>query len=206
VELLPAGVTLDIVTPAGIPLYNADIEVAEGLPPAVVSLKEAIVAADGLLLATPEYNNGIPGVFKNMIDWASRPANDIGRIFGGKPVALMGASPGGFGTILSQDAWLGVLRTLGTRPWFEGRLLVSRAGKLFDDDGHLTDPPNTRATAGFSCGLYRFPWENGVIDEIISYGRPCSFTLFILRPFIPRTALSVSGGGDYEDRNIGEAP
>jgi len=81
----------------------------------------AIAAADGLLLVTPEYNNSIPGVFKNAIDWLSRPPADISRVFGGKPVAIIGASPGGFGTILSQEAWLPVLRTLGTKPWFGGR-------------------------------------------------------------------------------------
>lgn len=73
----------------GIPLYDADLEASEGLPPRVTELKEAVASADGLLLATPEYNNSIPGVFKNGIDWLSRPANDIARVFGGKPVALL---------------------------------------------------------------------------------------------------------------------
>jgi chromate reductase, NAD(P)H dehydrogenase (quinone) len=82
---------------------------------------------------TPEYNNGIPGVFKNAIDWMSRPPRDIGRVFGGRPVGLIGASPGGFGTILAQNAWLPVLRTLGTDPWFGMKLMVSRAGSAFDD-------------------------------------------------------------------------
>ena len=84
----------------GIPLYDGDVEAAEGIPAAVAALKEEIVAADGLLLVTPEYNNGIPGVFKNAIDWLSRPAADIGRVFGGRPVAVIGASPGQFGTML----------------------------------------------------------------------------------------------------------
>ena len=135
----PSGVRLDVRTINGVPLYNADVEAAEGLPTAVAALKDAIASANGVILSTPEYNNGIPGVFKNAIDWATRPADDIGRVFGGKPVALIGASPGGFGTILAQDAWLAVLRTLGMRPWFEGRLMVSRAGGLFDADGALTD-------------------------------------------------------------------
>jgi NAD(P)H-dependent FMN reductase len=102
-------------------------------------LKEQVAAADGLLLVTPEYNNGIPGVFKNAIDWLSRPSSDIARIFGGKPVALIGASPGNFGTILSQAAWLPVLRTLGADHWSGGRLLVSHAGQAFDPEGNLTD-------------------------------------------------------------------
>jgi chromate reductase, NAD(P)H dehydrogenase (quinone) len=69
-----------------------------------------------LLLATPEYNNSMPGALKNAIDWLPRPPSDIPRIFGNRPVAVMGASPGGFGTVLAQNAWLPVLRTLGVRP------------------------------------------------------------------------------------------
>jgi NAD(P)H-dependent FMN reductase len=136
---LPPGTALNICTLHGIPLYDADLEAADGIPQSVVELKEHIAGADGVILATPEYNNGIPGVFKNAIDWATRPASDIQRVFGGKRIALMGASPGGFGTILSQNAWLPILRTLGTAPWFGGRLLLSRAHTLFDSTGNLND-------------------------------------------------------------------
>lgn len=155
-DLLPAGVTLDIVPIDDIPLYNADIETADGIPPAVTRLKDAIADADGLLLVTPEYNNGIPGVAKNAIDWASRPPADSARIFSGKPVAILGASPGGFGTILSQDSWLSVLRTLGMRPWFEGRLMVSRAGNLFDDQGALTDEATRERLRTFLAGFVAY--------------------------------------------------
>lgn len=137
--LMPADATLDIATLHGIPLYDGDAEARDGIPPAVRELKERIVGSDALLLATPEYNNSLPGVLKNGIDWLSRPATDIGRVFGNRAVAVMGASPGGFGTILSQNAWLPVLRTLGTRPWFGGRLMVSRAGQVFDGAGEMTD-------------------------------------------------------------------
>lgn len=137
--LVPAGATLEVATLHGIPLYDGDLEAREGVPAAVTALKERIVAADALLLATPEYNNGIPGVLKNGIDWLSRPPADIARVFAGRPVAVIGASPGGFGTILAQNAWLPVLRTLGVRPWFGGRLLVSRAGGVFDPAGTLVD-------------------------------------------------------------------
>src|SRR5262245_40841339 len=86
-----------------------------------------------------EHNKFDSGVFKNAIDWLSSPPADIKRVFGGKPVALIGASPGAFGTILSQSAWLPVLRTLGTKPWFGGRLHVSRAQTVFDQNGTMTD-------------------------------------------------------------------
>lgn len=138
-RLTPPDVELTVATIRGIPLYDGDLEAAEGIPPAVAELKEAIAAADGLLLATPEYNNSLPGAFKNAIDWLSRPSDDIGRVFGGKAVAIMGASPGGFGTVLCQAAWLPVLRTLRTAPWNGGRLLVSRAKGVFDEQGALTD-------------------------------------------------------------------
>ena len=138
-ELMPDGATLEVHSIRGVPLYDADMEDADGIPASVTALKEALAGADGLVLATPEYNSGIPGVLKNAIDWMSRPPADSARVFSGKPVALIGASPGGFGTILAQDAWLGVLRLLGTRPWFGQKLLVSRAGTLFDAEGNLTD-------------------------------------------------------------------
>ena len=91
--LTPEGVALDVVTLEGVPLYDGDLESRDSLPPAVAALKEAIVAADGVLLVTPEYNSGIPGVFKNAIDWTSRPGSDIARVWGGRPVAVIGASP-----------------------------------------------------------------------------------------------------------------
>jgi len=137
--LMPAGSALEIATIRGIPLYDGDLESASGIPADVRRLKEAIAGADGLLLATPEYNNSVPGVFKNAIDWLSRPPSDIARVFGGRPVALVGASPGGFGTILSQNAWLPILRTLGAELWTGGRLLVSRAPSVFDQNGALVD-------------------------------------------------------------------
>src|SRR5215213_3307796 len=137
--MMPAGSELAVETIRGIPLYDADLEAAEGIPEKVTVLKDAIAAADSLLLVTPEYNNSIPGVFKNAIDWLSRPDSDSKRVFGNKPVAVIGASPGGFGTILSQNAWLPVLRTLKADFWSDGRLMVSRAGTVFNQDGSLTD-------------------------------------------------------------------
>lgn len=136
-RLVPDGVTLTVESIRGIPLYDGDLEASDGLPARVVELKEAIAAADGLILATPEYNNSIPGPFKNAIDWLSRPSSDIPRVFGTKPVALMGATPGGFGTVLAQSAWLPVLRVLGTRPWFGGRVAVPQAAALFDETGGI---------------------------------------------------------------------
>lgn len=151
-EVMPEDAILEIGSIAEIPLYNADVE-AEGIPGPVAALKDKIAAADGLLLVTPEYNNGIPGVFKNAIDWLSRPSSDAARVFRDKPVAVIGASPGGFGTILSQAAWLPVLRTLGANHWSGGRLMVSHAGAAFDTEGNLTDDVVRERLAGYLSGF-----------------------------------------------------
>jgi chromate reductase, NAD(P)H dehydrogenase (quinone) len=137
-EVMPSGSTLEIASIEGIPLYNFDVE-TEGIPKAVDLLKDRIAAAEGLLLVTPEYNNSIPGVFKNAIDWLSRPPKDIPRVFNGRPVALIGASTSLGGTRFSQVAWLPVLRTLGTHPYFGKLLYSASAAQAFDPEGRLID-------------------------------------------------------------------
>jgi NAD(P)H-dependent FMN reductase len=155
-ELAPAGLHVDIASIAGIPLYDGDVEASHGIPEAVSALKERIVRADGLLLVTPEYNGSLPGGFKNAIDWLSRPPKDIARVFGEKPVALMGATPGQGGTRLSQAAWLPVLRTLGTRVWFGKLLYVSGATLAFDHDGKLVDAKVRGLLSEFMTGFAAF--------------------------------------------------
>lgn len=138
-DAAPAGVELQIESIRGIPLYDGDEEAAHGLPEPVKALKEKIAAADGLLIVTPEYNNAMPGVFKNAIDWLTRPASDVKRVFGGKRVGLIGATPSGWGTLLAQASWLIVLRHIGAQHWSGGRLALSKAGEIFDTDGNLKD-------------------------------------------------------------------
>ena len=137
------------------PLYDGDVE-AQGIPASVSQLKEAVVAADGVLLVTPEYNNSIPGVFKNVIDWLSRPPADARRVFGGRRFAIIGASPGAYGTTLSQSAWLPVMRTLGVQLWTGGRLMVSRANTVFDESGTLKDATTEEALKQFLLGYVTF--------------------------------------------------
>jgi NAD(P)H-dependent FMN reductase len=158
VELAPEGTEIAVETIRGVPLYDGDVEKAEGIPAEVVRLKDAVAAADGLLLVTPEYNNSIPGVFKNAIDWMTRPPADIARVWGGKPVAVIGASPGGFGTILSQNAWWPVLRTLRADPWFGGRLMLARAGDAFAE-GRLASEEARERLKGFVEGFAAYVAE-----------------------------------------------
>ena len=118
-----------------VPVYNGDVEAA-GNPPAVVELKTRVKEADGLLIATPEYNRGMPGVLKNALDWASRPPDQALKA---KPVALIGATPGGFGTRAAQFQLRQILGNPGAMVLPKPELWVSSAEEKFDDEGTLTD-------------------------------------------------------------------
>ena len=138
--LLPADAQLQIGSIREIPLYDGDLEKNAGIPAAVTQLKDQIAAGDALLLVTPEYNHSIPGVFKNAIDWLSRPSSDISRVFGDRPVAVIGASNGPFGSTHAQLAWTIVLRKLNARQFNRaGMIQASFAAKSFDPDGALID-------------------------------------------------------------------
>jgi chromate reductase len=150
------GIELEVATLHGIPLYDGDLETRDGIPAAVKTLKEKIIAADGVLISTPEYNNGVPGVLKNAIDWLSRPPADVPKVFKDRPFALMGASPGNFGTILSQTAWLPILRTLNTHHWSGPKLMVSKANAVFDAAGKLSDQELAKKLGDFVRGFAAF--------------------------------------------------
>lgn len=154
--LAPAGLAIEVESIKGIPLYDGDIEASSGIPALVAVLKDRIAATDGLLLVTPEYNNSIPGVFKNAIDWLSRPAADIPRVFGGLPVGIIGASPGRFGTLSSQTAWLPVMRALGAQPWFGHSFYLSGATRLFDASGALADEDSRKRLQGYLVGFAEY--------------------------------------------------
>jgi chromate reductase, NAD(P)H dehydrogenase (quinone) len=102
-------------------------------------MRASIAESHGLLRVTPEYNQSLPSVFKNAIDWCSRPSADIASVFAGKPVALIGATPGAGGTRLAQTAWMPVLRGLNLQPWYGKSLFVAGAGQVFDASGQLVD-------------------------------------------------------------------
>ena len=156
VEECPAGSMLEIESIRGIPLYYGDIEAAQGIPARAAELKDRIASADGLLLVTPEYNNSIPGAFKNAIDWLTRPPADIGRVFKNRPVGLIGASPGAYGTVQAQRAWLPVFRTLGMRPWFGQLMYVGNAARVFDASGKLVDEAIRTRLRNYMQGFTEF--------------------------------------------------
>lgn len=159
-EVASPDTRLEILSIREVPLYDGDVEETTGVPASVQQIKDRVASADGLLLVSPEYNNSIPGVFKNVIDWMSRPATDIGRVFVGRRVALMGATPGMGGTLLAQAAWLPVFRTLQMRPWFGGRLSVSNARQVFDAQGNLTDERVRGQLKTFISGFEAFIRES----------------------------------------------
>jgi len=135
-ELAPAGMTIETIEIGGLPFYNADLE-AKGDPPAVAAFKESLAAADGILIATPEYNDGIPGVLGNAMDWGSRLPGRSPLI--GKPVAIMGASPSQIGTARAQHYLRQILGHVHARTLPPPELLVARAHERFDKDLRLTD-------------------------------------------------------------------
>jgi chromate reductase len=135
-ELAPEAMDIEPIEIGDLPFYNADVE-AKGDPPAVTRFKTSIGSADGLLIATPEYNDGVPAVLSNAIDWASRLPGRSPIV--GKPVAIIGASPSQIGTARAQTHLRQILGHVHARVLPPPELLVARAHERFDDRQRLTD-------------------------------------------------------------------
>ena len=135
VESAPGGMTIETLEIRDLPLYDADLDV-DGGPEVVRVFKAGILKADGLLISTPEYNYSMPGVLKNALDWASRAPE---RAMQNKPVAIMGATPGRWGTVRSQMALRQMLVFPGCRVLPTPLLQIAGAREHFDADGNLTD-------------------------------------------------------------------
>jgi chromate reductase len=157
--LLPQDVRFLLADIREVPLYDADVEAA-GVPRAVSVLKAQVAQADGLLIATPEYNHSTPGVLKNALDWMSRPPQDP-PVFTRRPVAIIGASPGPFGTARSQPALLPVLRALQARVFSDAPpFYLSAAGQAFDADGQLADATQRERLAALLHAFVAFAAGN----------------------------------------------
>lgn len=133
-ELMPPGMSLEIFDLADLPMYNPDDE--KPFPQAVLEFRTRLAQADAVLIATPEYNSSISAALKNAIDWASRPPK---QPLNGKPVAIMGASTGNFGTLRAQLHLRQILTHVGALPLGKPEVLVGRAEQAFDADGYLVD-------------------------------------------------------------------
>src|SRR5690349_2466580 len=144
-DMAPSGMTIDSFDIAPIQPYNEDVR-QQGFPKPVEDLRARIKAADGLLFVTPEYNYSIPGVLKNAIDWASRPPE---QPFDGKPIAILGASPGALGTARAQyhlrQCFIYLNGLVMNRP----EVMIGGANSKFDAEGNLTD----QGTADFLKGF-----------------------------------------------------
>jgi chromate reductase, NAD(P)H dehydrogenase (quinone) len=143
-ELAPSRMTISLIEIGDLPFYNADVE-ADGDPAAVMEFKAAIRAADGVLIATPEYNDGIPGVLTTAIDWGSRPPGAAPLT--GKPVALMGASPSQVGTARAQLHLRQLLGHVHARTLPPPELLVAAAHERFDRELQLRHEGTRRLLA-----------------------------------------------------------
>ena len=145
-ELAPAGMAIQLFDLIDVPLYNGDVE-AQGDPEPVAALKRAIREADGVLMATPEYNHGVAAVMKNAVDWASRPPREAP--LSGKPVGIMGASPGITGTARGQSQLRQAFEFTNSFAMPQPELLVFKAHEKFDGEGRLTDETTRRYLAGY---------------------------------------------------------
>lgn len=135
-EAAPPEMEVEVFDLAPIPLYNRDVE-DRGDPDSVARLKEAIRAADLVVIATPEYNHGLPAVTKNAVDWGSRPPKP--QAWDGKPVAILGATPGRLGTVGAQRNLRESLSHLSALVMPQPRVFVQKAGEAFDDERNLVD-------------------------------------------------------------------
>jgi chromate reductase len=136
VELAPVALNIVPQGLSDIPLYDGDVEAAL-VPPAVMQLRANVANADALLISTPEYNHGVPGVLKNAVDWLSRPPGS--SALNGKPCAIIGASPGMTGTARAQTQLRQAFEFTNTPVMGQPELLVARADTKFDPGGRLTD-------------------------------------------------------------------
>jgi len=149
-ELAPPELIIEVRELKDLPLFNADLE-SDGVPVAVAELRRAVRSADGLLLATPEYNHGVPGVLKNAVDWLSQPLRQ--SALEGKPTAVMGASTGLAGTARSQSQLRQAFVLTNSPVMQQPEVLVARAHEKFDAMGRLTDHPTRQFVSAFLTRL-----------------------------------------------------
>ncbi len=161
--LLPNGVEMEIVDIGQLPLYNADLDI-DTPPQQVDTLRRSLARADAFILVSPEYNYSVPGPLKNAIDWASRAKPSP---FSGKPVALMGATQGMWGTVRMQLAFRPIFQFLNLIPVNKPEVLVAQAPAKFDSNGHLIDEQTISIVRQQLQELKRLARQALIVKEIV---------------------------------------
>ena len=155
-QLMPTGMALDIIDWRDVPVFDGDV-LAQGMPPAVAALRERVRRADGVLIATPEYNFSIPGGLKNLLDWLSRGDD---QPFALKPLALLSASPGPLGGARVQYDLRKVMLFLNAAVLVKPEIFIGGAGAKFDAQGLCTDDTTRRFVGDQMVAFQR--WIAGV--------------------------------------------
>jgi len=163
--LAPEGMEIERFDLSEVPLYNGDLDNDVMCPVSVVRLRREIEEADGLLIVTPEYNHSIPGVLQNALDWASRPA--MRSPLAGKPVVVMGATPGGFGTVRAQSQLKVVLLSTLARVMPHAGVAVAFTRGKFDYDGNLVDEKTREHVAGMLTAFAEWTQTFDVHDTLV---------------------------------------
>jgi len=156
-ELAPAGMAIDIYDYSDIPPYNEDVR-QQGYPDPAARFREAVRAADALVIASPEYNRSVPGMLKNAIDWASRRPD---QPFHRKPIAIMGASNGALGAALANYHLRQIFVYMDARVLNGAEVMIGQAGSKFDGDGRLVDEPTREFVASHLRRLADLVEETG---------------------------------------------
>ena len=150
----PATLRMDVYDGlSSVPLFDEDLEQPE--PAGVQALRAAVAGADGLIIATPEYNHAMPGVLKNALDWLSRES-PAGEVLQEKPVAVLGASSGPWGTRLAQASLRQVLHTCGALVMPTPTLFVANAASHFDEEGSLSNLATVQSLQNFTLAFERW--------------------------------------------------
>jgi len=151
----PAGLLLTVHdTIADVPLFDEDLEAADPAGPAGVKrLRAAIAGADGVLIATPEYSQSLPGVLKNTLDWLSRDDAEYRTVLSAKPVAIIGATPGHWGTKLAQSQLRHTLTAMGALTMASPQLYVAEAAAAYDNDADDFDAATRKRLQRFLEGF-----------------------------------------------------
>jgi len=155
-QTAPSGVEVELCVLHDLPFFNEDLESASGWPAAVMALRRKVQEADAVIVSTPEYNSGMPGVLKNAFDWLSRTTAEHPSVLMDKPLALVGATMGSFGTAIAQASALPMFRAVGMQLWAGQRLALPQAHLSLDAQGQITGEALRPLLEQYMAGFAQF--------------------------------------------------